>query len=42
MLFENKLINKNHINKTFNTNKSKISDDKSIDNISNIISYKHK
>jgi hypothetical protein len=42
MLFENKLINKNHNNKTFNTNKSKISDDISIDNISNIISYKHK
>lgn len=39
-LLQNNLINKNLNNKTFNANKSKISDDISIDNISNIISYK--
>jgi hypothetical protein len=39
-LFQNNFINQNHNNKTFNANKSKISDDISIDNISNIISYK--
>ena len=38
--FQNNLIYKNHNNKTFNANKRKISDDTSIDNISNIISYK--
>ena len=39
-LLQNNLIYKNHNNKTFNANKRKISDDISIDNISNIISYK--
>ena len=39
-LLQNNLIYKNPNNKTFNANKRKISDDISIDNISNIISCK--